>query len=182
MEALILAGGRGTRARPYLGSTPKVLAPVGDRRLFHILLENLSEWGVDRILIAAGPSTNMAELAAEQVEFVVERTCSGTAGAVRAALPLVREFPLLVVNGDTLCDLGMNELLRVHPPAGVTVVRFGARCAGTYLLSRAVLDRLAASDEGDLDRFLWNEETTSFQAARFVDVGTRAGWEEAQRW
>jgi NDP-sugar pyrophosphorylase family protein len=132
-DAVILAGGLGTRIRTVLGDTPKLLAPVGRHILLDLMLNRLAEQGVRRVLLALGYRAaavveRLAAGVAAPVELVpvVEPAPLGTAGAVRHLRARLRPGPALVMNGDTLMDLDIARLLARHrevdPPATLACI------------------------------------------------------------
>ena len=61
MQALILAGGKGTRLRPYTANLPKPLMPIGDVPILEILVKQLESAGVTSIIMAVGYLSHMIE-------------------------------------------------------------------------------------------------------------------------
>lgn len=126
MEAVILAGGRGTRlAKAFSG--PKCLAPVNGRPLLTHTVEYLRRYGVTRVFIAAGYLGDEVRAYVRRtyggaIKVVVEDHPLGTGGAVTALAPaLDRDF--LVVNGDTLLAGDLRDLWEYHRAvtAGITI-------------------------------------------------------------
>jgi NDP-sugar pyrophosphorylase family protein len=123
MEAVILAGGKGTRLRPYTTTLPKPLMPVGERPILAIVIAQLKAAGIKKITIAVN---HMAELIMAYFgngeKFGVEITYSmedkplGTVGPVK----LIKDLPdhFLVMNGDILCNLNYAELFKAHVASG----------------------------------------------------------------
>jgi NDP-sugar pyrophosphorylase family protein len=123
MRAVILAGGYGTRLRPYTESTPKALTPIGGEPLLGIVLAQLARAGVARVTVAAGQKADqIAGFCGDGRRWGLAVDCSiesrplGTLGP----LTLIRDLPddLLVMNGDLLCDLDPAALLATHTAAG----------------------------------------------------------------
>lgn len=121
MRAAILAGGRGTRLRPYTTVLPKPLVPVGERPILEIILRQLAARGFREVdlcvghlgeLIQAYLSEGPATPAGLEVRYHWEDEPRGTAGALRALEP--PDGPLLVMNGDILTTLDYAELMRFH--------------------------------------------------------------------
>jgi D-glycero-alpha-D-manno-heptose 1-phosphate guanylyltransferase len=116
----ILAGGFGTRLRPVLSDTPKVLAPVGGKPFLTYLLDQLSAAGVRQVVLCTGHLAEQVNAAVGerygdlQVLYSQENQPVGTAGALRLALPLLESDPVLVMNGDSYCDLDLNAFLSWH--------------------------------------------------------------------
>jgi NDP-mannose synthase len=120
-HAVILAGGKGTRLRPYTTSIPKPLVPIGDESaILELVLRQLARDGFRRITIAIG---HLGELirayvgSGEQwgldVDYATEAVPLGTMGPVVAVLDRLPEH-FLVLNGDILTDLSYAALLDAH--------------------------------------------------------------------
>jgi len=111
--AVILAGGLGTRLRSVVADRPKVLAEVdGVAFVFH-LLEQLAGAGVKHVVLATGHLGDQVRdvvgggYGPLEIEYAQEPTPLGTGGAIRRALPLVRSQAVLVLNGDSYCELDL---------------------------------------------------------------------------
>jgi D-glycero-alpha-D-manno-heptose 1-phosphate guanylyltransferase len=115
-EAIVLAGGAGTRLRGVLPDVPKVLAPIGGRPFLHRLLERLAEQGIQRAVLATGYAADIVEAAAEtsraaiDVVFSREQEPLGTGGAIAQAFDLVRGPRVWVMNGDSYCDVELSAV------------------------------------------------------------------------
>lgn len=121
MRAAILAGGLGTRMRPYTTILPKPLVPVGDRPILELILEWLAQSGVDRVDVCTGHLGELIQTYFSQARTIPpglevswrwESEALGTAGALRL-VPDVEET-LLVVNGDIVTDLDPAPMLAFH--------------------------------------------------------------------
>ena len=119
MQAIILAGGKGTRLRPYTTFFPKPLVPVGDFPILEIVIRQLKRHGFNDIVISTG---HLAELIEAyfgngnrwdvQIEYVREETPLNTAGALGLVDNLKRDF--LVMNGDILTNVNYTSLFNSH--------------------------------------------------------------------
>jgi NDP-sugar pyrophosphorylase family protein len=119
MEAIIMAGGKGTRLLPYTAEIPKPLLPVGDRPILAIILEQLRAHGFNDVTLCVG---YMAELIESfvgdgsrlglRVGYSRESMPLGTVGAL--ALIDRPEDPFLVMNGDVLTDLDYGDMMQWH--------------------------------------------------------------------
>src|SRR3954469_15519814 len=105
-RAVILAGGLGTRLRPYPTILPKPLMPVGDRPVLDIVVRQLRRDGFDRITIATGYLAELIEA------FFRDGEPLGTVGALALLDGLDDDF--LVMNGDVLTDISYGNLLEHH--------------------------------------------------------------------
>ena len=107
-QAVILAGGRGTRLGKLTDTTPKPMLPVGGRPFLEYLVRNLCRHGIDDIVLSVG---FLADCFVEHfgdghsfgacIRYCRERTPLGTGGAMRKAADMV-ETEFLVLNGDTI--------------------------------------------------------------------------------
>lgn len=116
MEAIILAGGFGTRLREVVPDVPKPMAPVVGRPFLEILLSSLAQKGFERVVLSLGfMSDTVIEYFGEQfagmeLVYEVENTPLGTGGAVRQALTRCIEDHVFVFNGDTYLDLEVADV------------------------------------------------------------------------
>jgi mannose-1-phosphate guanylyltransferase len=126
-KAMILAAGLGTRARPLTLIRPKVLLPVQNRPLLHWLVEYLRRAGAEAVVVNAHHlSTKLAEHVRKvdfgiPVEVRVEENILGTGGGIRNVEDFWDERPFVVVNGDILSTIDLQEALRSHESSGSTV-------------------------------------------------------------
>jgi len=119
MMAVILAGGKGTRLKPFTMSIPKPLLPLGDVPILEILLKQLARAGFTRIVMTLGHMApvfqayfgNGAKLGLK-ISYVIEEEPLGTAGPLRLIPDLDENF--LVMNGDLLTTLDFRDLLQFH--------------------------------------------------------------------
>ncbi|NCA76748.1 MAG: nucleotidyltransferase family protein [Alphaproteobacteria bacterium] len=119
MKAVILAGGKGTRLKPYTSVIPKPLVPVGERAILEILVTRLKKAGVDEIYICLN---HFAEIIMAffgdgsrfglRINYSIEQEPLGTVAPIK----LIRELPdhFLVMNGDLLTDLNFSDLFQYH--------------------------------------------------------------------
>jgi mannose-1-phosphate guanylyltransferase len=126
MQALILAGGEGTRLQPLTSTVPKPVVPLVDRPFIVYMLEWLARHGVDDVVLscgylASGVRNVLGDGAAfgVRLRYVEEPEPLGTGGAVKLAEPLLDER-FLMLNGDTLTDLDVTAQVRRHEEAGAT--------------------------------------------------------------
>ena len=133
MHAVILAGGKGTRLRPYTTCVPKPLVPIGDRfSILEIVLHQLSYHGFRSITLAIGHMGPLIKAFVGDcsrwnlsVNYLEETTPLGTIGPILGELNTLPEH-FLVMNGDVLTDLNYAELLQTHvaSKAPVTVATY----------------------------------------------------------
>lgn len=132
VDTVILAGGRGTRLQPYTTTIPKPLLPLGDLPVLEIIIRQLANAGVPRVILTIG---HMAPLFTAffgdgsrfglAIEYRAEEEPLGTAGPLRD-IPDISD-PFLVMNGDTLTTLDYGHLIEQHlasgAPATIATVR-----------------------------------------------------------
>jgi mannose-1-phosphate guanylyltransferase len=125
MQALVLAGGEGTRLRPLTLSVPKPVMPLAGRPFLTFMLDWLGRHGVDDVILSCGFMSDAVEdvLGEEhdgmRLRYVVEEEPLGTAGPMRLAADAgVLEDRLLVLNGDVLTDMDLTAGLRQHEQTG----------------------------------------------------------------
>jgi NDP-sugar pyrophosphorylase family protein len=120
MRAVILAGGKGTRLRPYTTVLPKPLVPVAERPILELIMRQLASMGFERIDLSVGHLGGLIKAYLDSVElppgldvrFWWEDEPLGTAGALRAIDDL--DQPFLAMNGDILTTMDYGELMRFH--------------------------------------------------------------------
>lgn len=123
MEAVILAGGKGTRLKPYTTTFPKPLVPVGDRPILSVVIGQLKAAGVTKVSLAV---CHLAELIMAffgsgqkfglEIAYSLEAEPLGTVGPIRLIQGLPDHF--IVMNGDILTDLSYGELWQSHLRSG----------------------------------------------------------------
>lgn len=119
MKAVILAGGKGTRLKPYTTVIPKPLVPIGERAIIDILITQLAKCGVDDITICLN---HFAEIIKAylgdgskfnlKIDYSLEKEPLGTVAPIKLISDLPEDF--LVMNGDLLTDLDFKKLFDKH--------------------------------------------------------------------
>jgi mannose-1-phosphate guanylyltransferase len=119
VQALILAGGEGTRLRPLTYTVPKPVLPLAGRPHVAYVIDWLVRHGVDDVVVSCGfLAEGMRKAIAElepgvEIRYAEEPEPRGTAGAIRFAEDLLGDR-FLVLNGDVLCDLDLSALIARH--------------------------------------------------------------------
>ncbi|HTX70290.1 MAG TPA: NDP-sugar synthase [Thermoleophilia bacterium] len=124
-QAVILAGGEGTRLRPITSHLPKPVTPLVERPFVAYILDNLARHGVERAILSTG---HLAEKVVDaigdgrgtgvRVEHVREASPLGTAGAVANCAAVLRGGPLFALNGDVLSGVDLSAMVRAHEASG----------------------------------------------------------------
>jgi D-glycero-alpha-D-manno-heptose 1-phosphate guanylyltransferase len=120
MEAIILAGGLGTRLRKVVGDVPKPMAPVNGKPFLYYLLSWLKQYPVEKIILSVGYKSETVlkyfgnSFLNIPVEYVVEEKPLGTGGAVKYALKRAEAENILILNGDTYFPVDLNRFFAFH--------------------------------------------------------------------
>jgi NDP-sugar pyrophosphorylase family protein len=130
VAAAILAGGLGTRLRPVVADRPKVLAPVAGRPYLTYVLDQLASVAVREVVLLTGHGADQVRdalgdsYAGMSLVHSAEPSPLGTAGALRQALPLLAAPTVLLLNGDSYCDVDLASFGRFHrdEAAGASMV------------------------------------------------------------
>lgn len=116
MEAVVLAGGLGSRLRALVPNVPKSMAPVAGRPFLEILLAALARKQCGRVVLSLGYKAESVvdhfgdRFAGMELVYEIERTPLGTGGALRRALVQCQSDHVFVLNGDTYLDLEVGEI------------------------------------------------------------------------
>lgn len=119
MKAVILAGGKGTRLKPYTTVIPKPLVPVGETSIIEILIRQLKKSGIEEVDVCLG---HFAEIIMAflgdgskwgiKIRYSVETKLMGTVAPIKLLSDLPENF--LVMNGDLLTNLDFMNLYATH--------------------------------------------------------------------
>lgn len=141
MQAIILAGGMGTRLKEMVSDVPKPMAPIGDKPFLAILLKSLKQKGFSRIILSVGYLSDCisdyfgSKYLDMDILYSYEEFPLGTGGAIKEALKLCKGDFTFVFNGDTFIDVNAGEVLeewhKNHKPIMIAkgvddVGRYGA--------------------------------------------------------
>lgn len=147
MEVVILAGGKGTRLRPYSNVLPKPLMPVGNYPILEIVLRSLHRQGFRHVTLSVGHLAHLIEAYFGDgrrwdlsLRYVRESTPLGTAGPLALVDFLTDDF--VVMNGDILTDLDFRAMIARHRSSGAPATL--ARYAKTLRPSLGVVETDAA--------------------------------------
>ena len=169
MQALILAGGEGTRLRPLTSTIPKPVVPLVDRPFIAYMIGWLRRHGVDDVIIACGFMAagvravlgDGSELGV-RLRYVEEPRPLGTGGALKYAEELLDER-FLMLNGDVLTDIDLSAQLEQHERTGAraTLALVPVEDPSAYGLvrlaeDRAVTEFLEKPEASELDTNLIN--------------------------
>lgn len=120
-QAVILAGGKGTRLLPYTIVVPKPMLPIGDIPIIEIISRQLKYYDFDDVIVSLGHLSGVIELFLESkhgdlrlpsFRYFTEIEALGTSGSIKAINPSDENF--LVINGDILTTLDMRKMMTSH--------------------------------------------------------------------
>lgn len=171
-RAVILAGGKGTRLRPYTVVLPKPLMPIGDYPILEVVIRQLVSHGFDHITIAVNHQAELIKAFFSdgskwnvRIDYSLEDQPLGTMGPLR----LIRDLPehFLVMNGDVLTDLNYSEFYHVHSAANQLFTISSHRRE-----QRIDYGVLETNDEGRLHGFL-EKPTTRYEVSMGIYMVSR---------
>ena len=115
-EAIILAGGFGTRLKEHVPNIPKPMAPINGRPFLDILLSNLSNQGITKVILSVGYLADYIQgyfgntKYNIDISYNIERSPLGTGGAIFSSLQLCKNDYVFVLNGDTFINVNFSSL------------------------------------------------------------------------
>jgi mannose-1-phosphate guanylyltransferase len=153
MQALILAGGEGTRLRPLTETVPKTVLPLAGRPFAAYAIDWLERHGADQVILscgylAEGMREALVGATGPALTFAAEPEPRGTAGAIKFCESMLGER-FLVLNGDVLADLDLSALIAQHENTGAraTIALYPVDDPSAYGLVRR-------SSDGKITEFL----------------------------
>ncbi|MBI1776495.1 MAG: NTP transferase domain-containing protein [Proteobacteria bacterium] len=171
IDAVVLAGGQGTRIAGVLGSTPKVLAPIGGTTFLDLLLVRLEAAGLERVVLCLGHLAErvLAHLSGRapdrlSVIPVVEPAPLGTAGALRFAMKQLHSDPVLVLNGDSAVEVELAGVVSEHQKSGAEASMLCVEVADARRYGRVIVGR-----QGNVERFV--EKDPSSAGPALINAG-----------
>jgi len=120
MQAIILAGGFGTRLQAVVKEVPKPLAPISGKPFLFWLITYLQKQGVTNFIFSLGYLHNQFEDFLKQefpnlkYDCVVEKEPLGTGGAIKYCLEKTIEKNIIIINGDTFFNLNIKDFLQFY--------------------------------------------------------------------
>lgn len=120
MEAIVLAGGFGTRLSTVVSDVPKPMAPINGRPFLEYLLDDLNEKEINRVILAVGYKKEIIKSHFKEkyksidIVYSDEDIPLGTGGAIKKALTLAKDEDIFIINGDTFFDVDLKEMYQFH--------------------------------------------------------------------
>lgn len=163
MQAVLLAGGLGTRLKSVVNDRPKPMALIKDRPFMEYVVHELSRYGITDIIFAVGYKGSMVEdyfgdgsgfaeadgSGRLNIRYAYEEELLGTAGAIRNAGRLVTDEVFFVLNADTFYQIDYGRLLRIQKDMGLEMALVLREVQDVSRYGQAVLrdGRLAGFNE-----------------------------------
>lgn len=135
MEAIVLAGGLGTRLRSAVPDLPKPMAPIGNRPFLSFVLDGLADAGFETAVLAVGYRSEAIReyfkdhYGALRIRYSIEDKALGTGGAIRLGLEKTVSRHVFVLNGDTYLELDYRAMYQAHMAARASIT-VAVRCVG----------------------------------------------------
>jgi len=119
-EAIILAGGFGTRLKSMIKDIPKPMADINGKPFLEYLLLNLKKKGIDRVVLAVGYKWEIIKnyfgekYNNIEITYSIEDNPLGTGGAIKQAMNFTESKDVLMLNGDTFFDINLSKFFEFH--------------------------------------------------------------------
>lgn len=119
-EAIILAGGFGTRLQSVVNDVPKPMAPINNEPFLNYQLRYLKHYGITKVILSVGhlhekiTSYYKNNFEGIEIEYCIEESPLGTGGGIRLAMEKAKAKTVLVLNGDSFFDINLNDFDTQH--------------------------------------------------------------------
>ena len=120
VEAVILAGGLGTRLRDVIAEdTPKCMAPVVGKPFLYYLLQYVAQQGIHRVVLSLGHKSEAVtswlygQALPLEIDWVIEKEPLGTGGGIQLALQACKTNHVAIMNGDTMFNIDLKGMFRL---------------------------------------------------------------------
>lgn len=155
MQAIVLAGGFGTRLHTVISDVPKPMAPIGDRPFLALLLEYLEKAGFEDVVLSVGYLYDKiidyfgSQFGALNIRYAVEEYPLGTGGGICRALQLIGFGEVFVLNGDSFLSLDYLGMVAFHRAcqADITLALMPVNDTSRYGNVRVVENRIVCFEE-----------------------------------
>ncbi len=120
MQAIILAGGKGTRLQSLISDVPKPMAPINGKPFLWYLLDHLKSFPLRDIIFSVGYKAQIIQdyfgmtFGPFKITYSVESEPLGTGGAIKQSLTVAKPISTLVLNGDTFCPIDYDQMFKSH--------------------------------------------------------------------
>ena len=119
-EAIILAGGKGTRLKSLVADIPKPLAPINNIPFLTLLIRYLKTQGIQRVILSVGYKWELIKneygnkFEDIDIDYSIEETPLGTGGGIAKALKIANDQDILILNGDSFCKIDIEDFYLFH--------------------------------------------------------------------
>jgi len=127
LQAIILAGGKGTRLRDAVPAVPKPMVPVAGKPFLQYLLDYLCHYRVSEVVLAVGYKFEIirdffgSKYKDMDIRYSLEKNPLGTGGAIKEALNFVSQDQVFIFNGDTFFPVNLPKMFQEHKDKNATV-------------------------------------------------------------
>jgi len=170
LEAVILAGGKGTRLRSVVSDRPKPMAEVAGKPFLEWLVLELRSQGIHQIILSTGYLGEVVETYFGRgdrwgvtIRYSREESALGTGGAARQALQMIEGDRFLLLNGDSFCRVDFPDFLQKHQQRGAK--------ASLYVVPTEDCRRYGTVVLGDRGDILAFEEKSEKKGSGLVSAG-----------
>lgn len=192
ISAVILAAGRGERLKPLTDKTPKPMIKVGGKPIIDWVYENLKKYGVKNkdIYINVYHLPEQIISNARPATYLWEKWLSGTAGILKKVEEDLSD-PFIVVNGDTISNVNITEMMKLHKKKRAFITVFTLDTAthngGCFVFNKRILqaipdDRPFSIHEDLIPLLKAGDEVILYKPkdAWYFDIGTHEGLKKAR--
>lgn len=175
MRAFVLAGGEGTRLRPYTYSAPKPMLMLGGKPILEYVIDNLKRYGIKDLVLTVGYQHEQVSSYfgdgsgfGVKIEYAVEKERKNTAGSILPYKGKVKET-FVVVMGDHLTNLNLAEMLKSHKKSGAmaTIALYKSKMPLEYGVARLEGGSVVGFAEKPLLEHLYNTAIYIFEPQIF---------------
>ncbi len=173
-EAIILAGGFGTRLQSVVNDVPKPMAPVNNQPFLNYQLRYLKHYGINRVVLSVGYLHDKiteyygSEFEGINIHYCIENEPLGTGGGIKKAMDMVLSNTVLVLNGDSFFDIDIHHLTNHH-------ITFNSDCSLALRIvenaSRYGTIELTSSQGGRGQRITSFKEKNNIEAPGIINGG-----------
>jgi NDP-sugar pyrophosphorylase family protein len=174
MQALILAGGLGTRLRSVVNDKPKPMAAISDKPFLEYQIELLKRDGIGDIVFCVGYLSEQiqnhfgnGDKWGIKINYSIEEELLGTSGALKLAQRFIRG-PFLVLNGDSYLDIDLPKFAKFYQEKK-------AKCGGLGAMALIEIDDArnygSVTINAEFEILSFNEKSESAEASKLINAG-----------
>jgi len=162
MQAIIMAGGSGSRLRPLTNNMPKPMVPIIDRPCLELIIKHLYKYGITDIAMTLGYKADIikknfgrGDKYGVKIRYFIEEEPLGTAGGVKNTKNFIKG-DFIVISGDAVTDINIDEMYKFHNEKGALIT-----LAAKEVEDITGLGVLKVNDEGKVVEFMEKPEKAS---------------------